>query len=137
MYLADFEDLAMGKYDYTTNSIYFSNNLDITNLEFRTKTIAEDEQEDSSYNKAYMIDDKALYELLRYSIGYNISDIIMMRYWYDIDLSSISNNYALIRNTKDDKLYIFIYRSNGVRKDALSDAFSISEQNKLASRFRL
>jgi hypothetical protein len=111
--------------------------VDITNLEFRTKTIAEDEQEDSSYNKAYMIDDKALYELLRYSIGYNISDIIMMRYWYDIDLSSISNNYALIRNTKDDKLYIFIYRSNGVRKDALSDAFSISEQNKLASRFRL
>ena len=33
MYLADFEDLAMGKYDYTTNSIYFSNNLDITNLD--------------------------------------------------------------------------------------------------------
>ena len=33
MYLADFDDLAMGKYDYTTNSIYFSNNLDITNLD--------------------------------------------------------------------------------------------------------
>ena len=33
MYLADFEDLAMGKYDYTTNSIYFSNDLDIANLD--------------------------------------------------------------------------------------------------------
>lgn len=33
MYLADFEDLAMGKYDYTTNSIYFSNDLNITNLD--------------------------------------------------------------------------------------------------------
>ena len=33
MYLADFDDLSMGKYDYTTNSIYFSNNLDITNLD--------------------------------------------------------------------------------------------------------
>ncbi len=27
MYLADFDDLSMGKYDYTTNSIYFSNDL--------------------------------------------------------------------------------------------------------------
>lgn len=33
MYLADFDDLSMGKYDYTTNSIYFSNDLDITNLD--------------------------------------------------------------------------------------------------------
>ena len=33
MYLADFEDLAMGKYDYTTNSIYFSNDLDISKLD--------------------------------------------------------------------------------------------------------
>jgi hypothetical protein len=33
MYLADFEDMSMGKYDYTTNSIYFSNELDITNLD--------------------------------------------------------------------------------------------------------
>ena len=33
MYLADFDDLSMGKYDYTTNSIYFSNNLDISNLD--------------------------------------------------------------------------------------------------------
>ena len=33
MYLADFEDMSMGKYDYTTNSIYFSNELDITSLD--------------------------------------------------------------------------------------------------------
>lgn len=33
IYLADFEDMSMGKYDYTTNSIYFSNELDITNLD--------------------------------------------------------------------------------------------------------
>lgn len=33
MYLADFNDLSMGKYDYTTNSIYFSNDLDIANLD--------------------------------------------------------------------------------------------------------
>lgn len=33
MYLADFEDMSMGKYDYTTNSIYFSNELNITNLD--------------------------------------------------------------------------------------------------------
>ena len=33
MYLVDFDDLSMGKYDYTTNSIYFSNDLDITNLD--------------------------------------------------------------------------------------------------------
>lgn len=33
MYLADFDDLSMGKYDYTTNSIYFSNDLNITNLD--------------------------------------------------------------------------------------------------------
>lgn len=33
MYLADFEDMSMGKYDYTTNSIYFSNELDVTNLD--------------------------------------------------------------------------------------------------------
>lgn len=33
MYLADFDDMSMGKYDYTTNSIYFSNELDITNLD--------------------------------------------------------------------------------------------------------
>ena len=33
MYLADFEDMSIGKYDYTTNSIYFSNELDITNLD--------------------------------------------------------------------------------------------------------
>ena len=33
MYLADFDDLSMGKYDYTTNSIYFSNDLDISNLD--------------------------------------------------------------------------------------------------------
>ena len=33
MYLADFADLSMGKYDYTTNSIYFSNDLDISNLD--------------------------------------------------------------------------------------------------------
>ena len=33
MYLADFDDLSMGKYDYTTNSIYFSNDLDIANLD--------------------------------------------------------------------------------------------------------
>lgn len=33
MYLADFDDLSMGKYDYTTNSIYFSNDLDITKLD--------------------------------------------------------------------------------------------------------
>lgn len=33
MYLADFDDLSMGKYDYTTNSIYFSNDLDVSNLD--------------------------------------------------------------------------------------------------------
>ena len=33
IYLADFDDLSMGKYDYTTNSIYFSNDLNITNLD--------------------------------------------------------------------------------------------------------
>ena len=33
MYLADFDDMSMGKYDYTTNSIYFSNELDIINLD--------------------------------------------------------------------------------------------------------
>ena len=33
MYLADFDDLSMGKYDYTTNSIYFSNDLNISNLD--------------------------------------------------------------------------------------------------------
>lgn len=33
MYLADFDDLSMGKYDYTTNSIYFSNDLDTSNLD--------------------------------------------------------------------------------------------------------
>ena len=33
MYLVDFDDLSMGKYDYTTNSIYFSNDLDIANLD--------------------------------------------------------------------------------------------------------
>ena len=33
MYLADFDDLSMGKYNYTTNSIYFSNDLNITNLD--------------------------------------------------------------------------------------------------------
>ena len=33
MYLADFDDLSMGKYDYTTNSIYFSNDLDISKLD--------------------------------------------------------------------------------------------------------
>ena len=33
MYLADFDDLSIGKYDYTTNSIYFSNDLDISKLD--------------------------------------------------------------------------------------------------------
>lgn len=33
MYLADFNDLSIGKYDYTTNSIYFSNDLDISKLD--------------------------------------------------------------------------------------------------------
>lgn len=33
MYLANFDDLSMGKYDYTTNSIYFSNDLDISKLD--------------------------------------------------------------------------------------------------------
>ena len=33
MYLADFNDSSMGKYYYKTNSIYFSNELDVNNMD--------------------------------------------------------------------------------------------------------
>lgn len=33
MYLADFNDSSMGKYYYKTNSIYFSNELDVDNMD--------------------------------------------------------------------------------------------------------
>ena len=33
MYLADFNDSYMGKYYYKTNSIYFSNELDVNNMD--------------------------------------------------------------------------------------------------------
>lgn len=111
-----------------------SNN--IINMEFQTKVLAEEKDEASPYDKTYMMNDKALYTLLRNTIGYNVKDIIMYRYWYDIDLSSIANKYTLIRNTLDGALYIFIYNSNGVHKDSINDAFSIDEQNRILSRFR-
>ena len=33
MYLADFNDSSMGKYYYKTNTIYFSNELDVNNMD--------------------------------------------------------------------------------------------------------
>ena len=44
----------------------------------------------------------------------NISASLCVEYWYDIDLSTIQNEYVLIMD-KNDKLYVISYVSNGAK----------------------
>jgi len=66
--------------------------------------------------------------------GDSIKDLIVIRYWYDIDLNSILMNHYLIRDPITGNLYIFIYNTNGISQEALDKVFNKYEQSVLLSR---
>ena len=66
--------------------------------------------------------------------GVNIRDLIIIKYWYDIDLNSISMNHSLVRDVNTGNLYVFIYNSNGISQEALNSAFSKYEQSMILPR---
>lgn len=119
--------------------IYFTIdcNFNIVNMDFQTKVIGETPDDDSEYNKAYMIDDKSLSQLIQVTLGLNISNIIIMKYWYDIDFDSIAGKYLLLRSVSDNKLFILTYSSNGINQESMSTAFDIYETNSVAHNIKL
>jgi hypothetical protein len=66
--------------------------------------------------------------------GVAIRDLIIIPYWYDIDLHSISMEHYLVRDMKTGKLYIFMYNNNGISQSAMNSAFNNKEQNLIMSR---
>lgn len=63
--------------------------------------------------------------------GVEMKDIIIMKYWYDLDINSISMKHMFIRDIITGELYIIVFNSNGISTKALNDAFSFDEQYKL------
>lgn len=97
------------------NSIY--------SLPFKAKPISKGENE---YDTLYMMDDKAYYSFT-YNLGYNIKEIILLKYWYDFDPSRVSSAYSfeLIRNSINDELYIMGYIRTHTDRNAILRALAM------------
>lgn len=67
-------------------------------------------------------------------IGETVKDLIIIKYWYDIDLNAISMKHTLIRDSKTGKLYIFIFNSSGINLNTLRSAFNNREMDIMLGR---
>lgn len=65
------------------------------------------------------------------SYGVEMKDIIIMKYWYDLDVNSISMKHMFVRDINTGELYIIVFNSDGISTRALNNAFSLDEQYKI------
>lgn len=79
-----------------------------------------------------MVDDLEL-EQLECIIGHSCKDLLILRYWYDINLNMINMDFSLIRNSITGELLILIYNKVDISMKALNDAFSNDEMEKFLS----
>lgn len=71
-----------------------------------------------------------------YITTFNIRNVTCLRYWYDIDLSTIKKDYCLIRDNYNN-LYIVAYDKGFISSKMISDAgFSNEDIYKLVSIHR-
>ena len=63
--------------------------------------------------------------------GLEMKDIIIMKYWYDLDINSISMKHIFVRDINTSELYIIVFNSDGVSSRALNEAFTLDEQYKI------
>ena len=66
--------------------------------------------------------------------GSDIKDLIIIRYWYDIDLNSINMQHMLVRDPNTGDLYVFIYNDIGISQAAMNKAFTKYENSIIAAR---
>ena len=61
-----------------------------------------------------------------------IASTLCMEYWYDIDLSTIQNDYVLIMD-KNDKLYVIAYVPNGPKHINIENVESEENIERMAN----
>jgi len=67
-------------------------------------------------------------------IGHSCKDLLIMRYWYDINLNLINMDFSLVRNSVNGELLILIYNTVDISDKALRKAFTELELDKFLNR---
>lgn len=112
----------MTKVDFKINT--FKQLLDLYNIvqsmdvrlnidEFPIKEVKRITKE-NDLNTLYMFDNETMMNIVRYSFIRTIHDFMILKYWYDIDITSFTYKYHLIRNSIDGELFIILCKTGNV-----------------------
>ena len=70
-------------------------------------------------------------ESLVVRIGDQMSNILIIKYWYDFNLNRVEMEHALLRDRKSGELFILLYNTEAIAQPAIDKAFSREEQSKI------
>lgn len=66
---------------------------------------------DKELNTLYTFDHETMMYIVKYSFARRIYDFMILKYWYDIDITSFTYKYRLIRNTNTGDLFIILCKT--------------------------
>lgn len=69
---------------------------------------------ENDLNTLYMFDNETMMNIVKYSFIRTIHDFMILKYWYDIDITSFTYKYHLIRNSIDGELFIILCKTGNV-----------------------
>lgn len=98
-------------------------------LDFMIKDLSSVKNMDTDYGlKVFTTEDL---EDIMVTYGLDMRDIIIIKYWYDLDINSISMKHQFIKDKNTGELFVMFFNSNGLCQKAINQAFSFEEQVKI------
>lgn len=98
-------------------------------LDFMIRDLSSVKNMDTDYGlKVFTTEDL---EDIMVTYGLDMRDIIIIKYWYDLDINSISMKHQFIKDKNTGELFVMFFNSNGLCQKAIDKAFSFEEQVKI------
>ena len=106
----------------TTIDLFF-NIQPMANVKYKAVT-------DNEYNTLYLFSKNDMITLTGFVLGEKMKNYMILKYWYDIDLSDIKYKYQLVRDTDNGILFIVLYQHAGYDNSVFSRAIDSEEYRK-------
>lgn len=69
---------------------------------------------DNDLNTLYTFDNETMMNIVKYTFVRTIHDYMIIKYWYDIDITALTYKYHLIRNSNNGDLFIIICKTGKI-----------------------
>lgn len=101
----------------------FFNIQPMLNIKFKAVT-------DNEYNTLYLFSKNDMITLSGFVLGEKLKNYMILKYWYDIDLSDIKYKHQLVRDSTTGTLFVVLYQHAGYDTTVFSKALDSNEYYK-------